>query len=268
MVENTYDVSRMHYIERGSGDRTMLLVHGMACDHHDWVHQIDHFARDWRVVAIDLPGHGESPPPTDGYSMDKFAAAIAAFIDYRKLGKPVVVGHSYGGSTALTLGMNHPDVPSALVALDCSFGVPPQLVGFLEDHYATLTPETFVDSVWKFSARTVDPGDDPAISRKNIQQIADFGLEKYLPMGRSIISWGGVGEKVHNIVAPTVYIGSSRPFADLAEIRRVRPDWYVGQTVGAGHWHQMQVPDQINAMIRDFLAQIDRGFPSPPPFDG
>lgn len=268
MVENTYDVSRMNYVEHGAGDRTMLLVHGMACDLSDWGAQIDYFKKDWRVVAIDMPGHGKSPPPTDGYSMHKFAAAIAAFIKYRQLGRPVVVGHSYGGSTTLTLGMNHPQAASALVALDCSFNVSPELAGFLNAHYATLSAESYVDSVWKFSSRTVDPGDDVAISRNNIQRIADFGFDKYLPMGRSIVEWGGVGERVHDIVVPTMYIGSSRPFADLDEIRRLRPDWYVGQTVGAGHWIQMLVPDQVNAMIRDFVAQIDRGFPAPPPFEG
>lgn len=66
---------------------------------------------------------------------------------------------------------------------------------------------------------------------------------------------------------PTLFVGSSRPFFDVAEITRVRPDWYLGRTVGAGHIHNVFVADQVNAMIEAFLARIKAGHPAAPEAD-
>jgi hypothetical protein len=64
-----------------------------------------------------------------------------------------------------------------------------------------------------------------------------------------------------------MFIGSSRPFVELERIHQVRPDWYLGRTVGAGHFHQLLVPDQVNGMIVSFLRQVGRGFPAAQPSD-
>ena len=69
------------------------------------------------------------------------------------------------------------------------------------------------------------------------------------------------------VTAPTLFIASSRPFVEVQRIHDARPDWYLGRTVGAGHFHHLLVPDQVNGMIDAFLAQVHGGFAAAQPSD-
>lgn len=254
------------FTDTRSDQRPMLFVHGMACDHTDWDKQVPFFSPTHRVVTIDLRGHGASSNPTGEFHVTEMADDVAWVIEELGLDHPVVVGHSFGGLVTLAFGSQHPTVPSALVILDTAFEMRPALANDLEQYFDSLDPETFTDYVRTYvSSRSTDPGDDPAVVEHNIQMLQAFGFERFIKMGRAILEYGDARPPAKLVTAPLLWVGSSRPFADREELKTHRPDWYYGQTVGSGHWHQVLVPDQINAMIRDFLIQVDRGFPSPPP---
>ncbi len=87
--------------EHGAGDPPMLFLHGMACVRHDMDLLIDAFAADHRCVAFDLRGHGASDVPVDAYATTDFTDDIGRMIDDLRLDRPVLVGHSFGGSVSL-----------------------------------------------------------------------------------------------------------------------------------------------------------------------
>src|SRR5690242_13402017 len=69
----------IHFTSTGTGPRTVIFVHGWTCDETTWSGQVPALAKEYRVVTLDLPGHGKSGPPKDGkFSMDLFAKAIEA----------------------------------------------------------------------------------------------------------------------------------------------------------------------------------------------
>lgn len=246
----------------------MLFIHGMACDHSDWREQLPHFSRSHRVVAIDMRGHGRTSNPGGEMHVEEIADDIAWVCRELGLEKPVVVGHSFGGLVSLAFGARYPDLPHALVLLDTSFDQPPELRTWLGDYLDSLTPETFREQVTRNTeARVHDPGDDPAVREHNVRMLLDFGLERFVATGRAILEYGDARERAQAITAPTLWVSTPRPFSDPAVVRQARPDWHFGRTVGAGHWHQVLVPNQVNAMIDDFLAQIGRGFPAAAPSD-
>ena len=61
---------------------------------------------------------------------------------------------------------------------------------------------------------------------------------------------------------PTLFLASARPWLDLNRVHELRPDWFLGRTVGAGHFHQLLVPDQVNPMIGRFLECVSSGVTS------
>jgi len=95
----TVDGISIHSTVRGKGPKTIVFVHGWACDESSWNDQVPFFEKNYRVITLDLPGHGKSGSPTSGpLTMDLFARSIEAVRVEAKGGRIVLVGHSMGAS--------------------------------------------------------------------------------------------------------------------------------------------------------------------------
>jgi pimeloyl-ACP methyl ester carboxylesterase len=123
MARRTIDVdgNRIVYFAGGNGGRTIVLVHGVNDQAGSWVSVIPALMKDSRVVAIDLPGHGESAPATGPLPMLLLVRALQAVIDRESPEKPVVlVGNSMGGWVSMLYAADHPARVSRLVLEDAS----------------------------------------------------------------------------------------------------------------------------------------------------
>ena len=75
----TVDGLKIHWASAGSGKTTLVFVHGWTCDSSSWGLQVPALAKNYRVITLDLPGHGKTGLPADGkFSMDLFARAVEA----------------------------------------------------------------------------------------------------------------------------------------------------------------------------------------------
>jgi pimeloyl-ACP methyl ester carboxylesterase len=108
--------SRLHYVQQGSGP-DLILIHGAAVTLGDMQPLIDVLARDHRVTAFDRPGHGHSDPAPREASPARQAEKIRAAVQALGLRRPVVVGHSLGGTVALAYGALYPAETAGVVAL-------------------------------------------------------------------------------------------------------------------------------------------------------
>ena len=98
-----------------------MFVHGIFFDHTTWSGVARALGDEFKVVAPDLPGFGESekPPSTRfPYGVDSFTEAVADLYAGLGLGRVAVVGHGVGGAVALTLAARHPELVSQLVLVD------------------------------------------------------------------------------------------------------------------------------------------------------
>jgi pimeloyl-ACP methyl ester carboxylesterase len=112
------DGTRIHYLDKGTGP-TLLLVHGLAGQMHNFTHSLlGKLMRDFRVVIVDRPGSGYSTRPTEELAMiSAQARVISRFCELLGLERPLIVGHSLGGAIALALALNHPDQVAGLALL-------------------------------------------------------------------------------------------------------------------------------------------------------
>jgi pimeloyl-ACP methyl ester carboxylesterase len=113
------DHTTIRYTASGpAGGRTLVLIHGWACDRNDFEAVIDHLPEDYRVLAVDLAEHGESRSTRDVWTMEEFARDVAAVLEAEAVTTAVVAGHSLGGAVAVEVGRLLPDSVSHVVALD------------------------------------------------------------------------------------------------------------------------------------------------------
>ena len=110
---------RIHYVERGNGPVTLLMIHGLGGNAGNFLHSlVDRLASDFRVVVMDRPGSGYSTRPDDTPAGPRAqAAVIAAFIHALGLDRPVLVGHSLGGAISLATAVTNPQLVRGLALI-------------------------------------------------------------------------------------------------------------------------------------------------------
>lgn len=124
-LDNTVSLRGLtfHYREYGAG-RPVVLLHGVASSSRIWLLVGPMLGEQFRVLALDQRGHGESDKPDSGYDFASVTDDLAAFIDALGLERPVVAGHSWGGNVAVEFAARHPEVPAGLVLVDGGFMEP------------------------------------------------------------------------------------------------------------------------------------------------
>jgi pimeloyl-ACP methyl ester carboxylesterase len=94
---------------------TLVLIHGLAGSSRTWKAVMPELARDHRVLALDLPGHGESATPPGDYSLGNLAATVRDLLGVLGIGRATVVGQSLGGGVAMQLAYQHPEIAERMV---------------------------------------------------------------------------------------------------------------------------------------------------------
>ena len=114
----TVEGHRLRYVRSGSGP-AVVLVHGFGSSLYTWKDVIPALAASHDVVALDLPGFGESDQPAD-LSFEDFPRAVVGLMDALGIARATLVGNSMGGATAAVVAARHPDRVTALVLIDAA----------------------------------------------------------------------------------------------------------------------------------------------------
>lgn len=261
MPELTRDGVRLVYDIRGPEGNAdpppFLFLHGWTCDRTAFEPQLEYFGRRHKVVALDQRGHGESDQPSGPYSPELLADDAAWVIDQLDLDNPVVIGHSMGGCVALSLAVQHPSVPTAIVLVDAPVEAPaeamrPLLDQFVEQLHGPDADRARRSMVERFM---VNPTTPPAVRDHVFRMMLDGTTPNDLAgdIFGCITAWDGE-RFAAELKVPALLIAADNPLVDLDKLRRLVPSSVVEYTPGAGHFNHLELPDQVNAMIERFLS--------------
>lgn len=254
MAALTRDGVKLHYVDEGTGAPAFIFVHGWCCNYTFFQPQFDHFKSSHRVVAIDLRGCGASDKPKDGYDIPTLADDVAAVSSGLGLSRPVLVGHSLGGMIAIELAARHPLLVGAVVAVDPGPIDPlPEtrqifeaLIAQLEGPDSDAARRAYVESLFMTT-------DDSDRRREIVETMCSVPRQVAVAVLRGVVAWNGVGPFM-TATAPMLVL-RSRPGGSNAPDRllSLRTNIQIGVTVGSGHFHQLEVPEQVTPMIERFL---------------
>jgi pimeloyl-ACP methyl ester carboxylesterase len=242
---------KLAFEDRGAGKPAFVFAHGTSCDRSFFAPQAEHFARRHRVVSVDLRGHGESDKPPGPYPIGAYADDIAHIIEQAGLGKVVAVGHSMGGMIVLQLAAVHPDCVAAIVMVDQPLVYLPERRAALEAMAAAIEAGN-QEPLSQWIKNMFLPASDRGLVEKVLAVMLSAPPHVAASAVRGAIEFDARAAAALCTV-PALHLAASPPRMPPASIRERLPNIVDGCTVGAGHFNQLEVPDQVNAMIEAFL---------------
>jgi pimeloyl-ACP methyl ester carboxylesterase len=250
----TRDGVRLAFEEAGPRNGPVIVfVHGWTCDRSHFAPQVARFSAAYRCISLDLRGHGGSDAPEQEYAVEAFADDVGWVCDQLAVTQACFVGHSMGGAIALAVAGARPELVRALVLLDPAILFPPEVVAASQPLLEAFAVPGGMETVRQFEASQFFLStSDPALKERLLDAAMRTPQPVVVSAIRNLLMWDAEAA-LQALKAHTLYVGAEPQITDRARLRQLAPDALIGNTVGSGHFHQLEVPDQVNAMIARFL---------------
>ena len=258
----------MHYELSGHGSPSLVLVHGFACDHMDWTAQVEALSERHRVVTCDLRGHGYTPGNPQDCSIETYGADVAELVEALQLAPAVLVGHSMGCRIVLEAACQRPGAVAGLVLIDGSLtgsGDPGAAELATHEKIAAKGFRTFSEDFFRdmFPVRFDRTDEIIERARKLPAEIGSTLLPRLSRWDAQHMNAALAAVQVPLMVIQSTYMGptlkreslqagQSSPWLD--RVREYAPNARIEIISGAGHFVHMEVAEQVNALIKNFLA--------------
>ena len=257
-VVNASDGVPIHYSVQGKGDPALVFIHCWACNRHFWDNQVAEFSKTYRVVTIDLPGHGESGQGRKTYSVESYGDDVKTVVTKLNLKRVILVGSSMGGPIALEATRRMPDRVVAIVPVDTLQNVEDKL------------PPDQLDAVFKqmqadFKSATTSllnqfffsPTTPMAVRERIINETIAQKPEVVLPILKAVFSYDAA-PGLREVKVPIRAINADRVPTNLEVNRKYAPQFDVVIIKGTGHYPMLEDPARFNQMLAEILRNLPR----------
>lgn len=254
----TVDGIRLHSSSSGKGAKTVIFVHGWTCDDTSWEEQVPELSRHYRVVTLDLPGHGKSGSPKDGaITMDLFARAVEAVRAESKADKVILVGHSMGTPVIRQYARLYPQHVSGMVFVDGLVGTgaparqggpPPPQPDQMRGPQGLKNRETMI--------RTMFTPTTPQPLQQHILKMM-LAAPESTAYGAMIATFDPAIWKDDVMTMPVLGIYADKSALGNPEYsKKLYPSFTYVEIPGTGHFVMMEKPKEFNRLVIEFVDQV------------
>jgi pimeloyl-ACP methyl ester carboxylesterase len=245
------------YTTRGSGSVALVLIHGGLADRSFWAAQLEGLSDRFRVVALDLGGHGESSQERKAYTVDTWAEDVRAVADALGLDRIVLVGNSLGGAVALAAARILSGRVLGVIGVDTlhdlTYTVDPasahaQAVAFRKD---------FAGSCRAMVGSLFHPGKEPELRAWAERRMQATSPEVVVSMMEGFAGYDTAAAARAAGVPIRAINGDLWPTRTNVN-RGVAKDFDVTVITGAGHYLMLERPAEFNRILADAVRDLER----------
>jgi len=244
-----------HYTEYGSGT-AVLILHGWGSSASTWKDVQEYFSsHGYRAIALDLPGFGKSAEPPREWGLAEYTDFIRSFVDQEKIGRFVLVGHSFGGRIAIDYAARYGEGVVALI-LCASAGIirsrslKRSIFALIARVGSMVTSISFLGSVKAFARKAMyvvvgerDYYNASPVMKEVMRRVLETPLAHLLPRisQPTLLAWGDADE--------------ATPLSHARMAHQLLPDSTLAIFEGRGHSLQREIPQDLAGRIIQFLTE-------------
>jgi len=244
------------YSASGAGEIALVFIHGGLAERSFFTDQLRAFADSYRVIALDLAGHGESGANRTKWGIPEFGADVKAVVDAEKLKRVILFGNSLGGPTAIEAALLLGGRVIGVVGID-SF----QFLDRITAEEARQRAEAFRDdysgNVKQMVQALFHPDADPALMADAERRMSRTSPEAAYSMFMSMAGYDQAGP-ARRLTVPLRAINGDLYPTDIQAVRKVKADFDAKVMKHMGHYPMLERPDEFNRHVAAIVKELSR----------
>lgn len=255
-VVNAADGVPIHYAVQGKGDPALVFIHCWGCDRNLWENQVSEFSKKYRVVTIDLPGHGQSGQGRTNWSIESYGDDVKTVVTKLGLKRVVLIGSSMGAPIALEATRRMPDRVVAIVPVDSLLDVdqkvpPDQLDAVFKQLQGDYKGATTALLNQFFFA----PGTPAAVKERVLREATSRPPEMAIAILKAVFAYDAA-PALKETKVPIHAINGDRSPTNLDANRKYAPQFDAVIIKGSGHYPMLEDPARFNQLLTEILSKL------------
>jgi pimeloyl-ACP methyl ester carboxylesterase len=244
---------------RGGGDTALVFLHGWCGDREYWKHQVDGFAADYRVVALDQAGHGESGKNRKLWSVSGLASDVDTVVKALDLKRVILVGHSMGGPVALLAAKRMPQTVVAVIGVDTLQNAEVKMPEEGSKKFIEAFEADFNGTMREGLSGLLPEKTDPDLKNWLVTRAQAQDQKMALGLMRDLV---GLDTKalLKDAKAPVRCINSAGGYKfftpTAVEVNKKYADFNAVTIEAVGHYPMLEKPAEFNQKLREVLKEF------------
>lgn len=247
----------LDYEDIGKG-KVLLMLHGLGSTKQDWDAQVPFFSKHYRVLTVDLRGHGNTTKPKNDYGVAYMTADIKAFLDALSIIKVTIIGFSMGGAVAFDFAVKHPEYLENLVVVNSSpdFNAMGKIGEDLLKNRTEFLKTKGLDALAKEIAFNMFPKPSQIKTREAFEtRCKNNDFNAYYKSFVTLMDWS-LGNKLKTITVRTLIVASDMDYTPVsfkeAYVNRMQ-NATLAILENSKHGGIMDQPEDFNNKVYNFL---------------
>lgn len=245
------------YTATGIGEPTLVFVHGWSCDKSYWSGQVEQLSKKYRVVTIDLAGHGESGTERKDYTMQLFGEDVAVVVNELKLTEVVLVGHSMGGSVIIEAAKILGKKVVGLIGVDTFQSFTDDWTAEQKEKFLEPFGKDFKSTAFEFVKQMFPKGADESLLKKVADDMSSAPPAIAISAMRNLFFYNPL-PTLAQISLPIISINCDMYPLSLEENKKHVKYFSFKMMEGVGHFLMLERPTEFNKLLVETIQEIKK----------
>ena len=243
------------YNVEGNGKPVLVFVHGWCCDKDYWKYQVAHFSNDYKVVTIDLAGHGKSGLGRKTWSMEAFGKDVFAVLDKINIEQAILIGHSMGGAVIIEAAKQMPTRIIGLVGVDTYQNIEEKYSHEQIEEVISPFRADFVETTRNFVRGMFTPDADSVLVEQIANDMSSAPPEIGIGAMQELASYDII-KTLKDVQIPIVCINSDKWPTIVEAGQRHASSFELKLMPGIGHFVMIEEPDKFNKLLNETVNEL------------